>query len=63
MFDTNIKPMKILLLYPKYPDTFWSFKYALKFIFKKAANPPLGFNNNCFYAARKMGEKIDGSEY
>lgn len=34
--------MKILLVYPKYPDTFWSFKYALKFISKKAANPPLG---------------------
>lgn len=34
--------MKILLLYPKYPDTYWSFKYALKFISKKASNVPLG---------------------
>ncbi|MEN8258552.1 MAG: DUF4070 domain-containing protein [Thermodesulfobacteriota bacterium] len=34
--------MKVLLLYPKYPDTFWSFKYVLKFISKKAAFPPLG---------------------
>ncbi len=34
--------MKILLVYPQYPDTFWSFKHALKFIFKKAAFPPLG---------------------
>ena len=34
--------MKILLVYPKYPDTFWSFKYALKFISKKASFPPLG---------------------
>lgn len=34
--------MKILMIYPKYPDTFWSFKHALKFIFKKAAFPPLG---------------------
>jgi radical SAM superfamily enzyme YgiQ (UPF0313 family) len=34
--------MRILLVYPKYPDTFWSFKYALKFIFKKATDPPLG---------------------
>lgn len=34
--------MKILLVNPKYRDTFWSFKYALKFIFKKAASPPLG---------------------
>ena len=34
--------MKILLVYPQYPDTFWSFKHALKFIAKKAAFPPLG---------------------
>jgi radical SAM superfamily enzyme YgiQ (UPF0313 family) len=34
--------MKILLVYPKYPDTFWSFSYALKFIAKKACYPPLG---------------------
>src|SRR4030042_3488512 len=34
--------MKILLIYPQYPDTFWGFKHALKFIFKKAAFPPLG---------------------
>ncbi|MFQ6108498.1 MAG: B12-binding domain-containing radical SAM protein [Candidatus Aminicenantales bacterium] len=34
--------MKILLVYPKYPDTFWSFKHALKFISKKASHPPLG---------------------
>ena len=34
--------MKILLVYPRYPDTFWSFKHALKFISKKAAFPPLG---------------------
>ena len=34
--------MKILLVYPQYPDTFWSFKHALKFISKKAILPPLG---------------------
>ncbi|MEJ2615583.1 MAG: cobalamin-dependent protein, partial [Ignavibacteriaceae bacterium] len=34
--------MNILLVYPEYPDTFWSFKYALKFISKKASFPPLG---------------------
>jgi radical SAM superfamily enzyme YgiQ (UPF0313 family) len=34
--------MNVLLIYPKFPDTFWSFKYALKFIGKKAAYPPLG---------------------
>jgi radical SAM superfamily enzyme YgiQ (UPF0313 family) len=34
--------MKILFVYPKYPDTFWSFKHALKFVSKRAAFPPLG---------------------
>jgi radical SAM superfamily enzyme YgiQ (UPF0313 family) len=34
--------LKILLVYPQYPDTFWSFKHALKIISKKAAYPPLG---------------------
>lgn len=34
--------MKILLIYPKFPDTFWSFRHALSFIGKKAAFPPLG---------------------
>ena len=34
--------MKILLIYPKFPDTFWSFTYALSFVGKKAAFPPLG---------------------
>jgi radical SAM superfamily enzyme YgiQ (UPF0313 family) len=34
--------MKILFVYPNYPETFWSFKYALKFIGKKATHPPLG---------------------
>jgi len=34
--------MNILLVYPEYPDTFWGFKHALKFVSKKAANPPLG---------------------
>ncbi len=34
--------MNILLVYPQYPTTFWSFKYALKFIAKKASLPPLG---------------------
>jgi radical SAM superfamily enzyme YgiQ (UPF0313 family) len=34
--------LKVLLVYPQYPDTFWSFKHALRFISKKAALPPLG---------------------
>ncbi len=34
--------MKALLVYPEFPDTFWSFKHALKFVRKKATLPPLG---------------------
>jgi len=34
--------MKALLVYPECPDTFWGFRYALKFISRKAAQPPLG---------------------
>ncbi|MHB9013243.1 MAG: B12-binding domain-containing radical SAM protein [Ignavibacteriaceae bacterium] len=34
--------MNILLVYPMYPDTFWSFKHALKFVSKEASFPPLG---------------------
>jgi len=34
--------LKILLVYPEFPDTFWSFKHALKFVRKKAGTPPLG---------------------
>jgi len=34
--------MNILLVYPEFPDTFWSFKHALKFIHKRASMPPLG---------------------
>ena len=34
--------MNVVLLYPEFPDTFWSFKHALKFIGKKAFSPPLG---------------------
>jgi radical SAM superfamily enzyme YgiQ (UPF0313 family) len=34
--------MKVLLVYPRYPDTFWSFRHALKFLSKKASFPPLG---------------------
>lgn len=34
--------MKVLLIYPEFPDTFWSFRYALKFVGRKSAFPPLG---------------------
>lgn len=34
--------MKILLVYPEFPDTYWSFRHALTFEGKRAAFPPLG---------------------
>ena len=34
--------MKVLLVYPEFPDTYWSFRHALKFEGKQAAFPPLG---------------------
>src|SRR6266567_958744 len=34
--------MKTLLVYPEFPDTFWSFKHALPFQGKRSAYPPLG---------------------
>lgn len=34
--------MNVLLVYPEFPDTFWSFKHALAFVGKRSALPPLG---------------------
>ena len=34
--------MNILLVSPSTPATFWSFRYVLRFISRKAAFPPLG---------------------
>jgi radical SAM superfamily enzyme YgiQ (UPF0313 family) len=34
--------LRALLVYPKYPDTFWSFKHALRIAAKRAAFPPVG---------------------
>ena len=34
--------MKVLLVYPECPVTFWSFKYALRFVNKRSNLPPLG---------------------
>src|SRR5437879_2425624 len=34
--------MKVLLVYPWFPDTYWSFRHALSFQAKRSAFPPLG---------------------
>jgi hypothetical protein len=34
--------LKILLIYPEVPQTFWSLTHALRFMGKRAYSPPLG---------------------
>jgi radical SAM superfamily enzyme YgiQ (UPF0313 family) len=34
--------MKVLLVYPEFPDTYWSFRHALTFEGTRSAFPPLG---------------------
>lgn len=34
--------MRVLLINPEFPDTYWSFRHALSFEGKKSAYPPLG---------------------
>src|SRR5437588_7006089 len=41
MVERN-KKMKVLLVYPEFPNTYWSFKHALPFAGKRSAYPPLG---------------------
>jgi len=50
--------MRILLLYPEYPDTFWSFKHALKFIRKRAALPPLGLLTLAAMLPKEWSKKL-----
>lgn len=50
--------MKILLVSPRYPDTFWSFKHALTFISKKASLPPLGLLTVATMLPREWDKKL-----
>jgi radical SAM superfamily enzyme YgiQ (UPF0313 family) len=50
--------MKILMVYPQYPDTFWGFKHALKFVSKKAAFPPLGLLTVASMLPEKWEKKL-----
>lgn len=38
----RIEKLKALLVYPEFPNTYWSFKHALPFAGKRSAFPPLG---------------------
>ena len=50
--------MKALLVYPPYPDTFWSFKYALSFISKRAVHPPLGLLTVAAMLPEEWGKRL-----
>ena len=50
--------MNILLLYPEFPDTFWSFKHALKFVSKRASLPPLGLLTVAAMLPRTWGKRL-----
>ena len=50
--------MNVLLVYPKYPDTFWSFKHALEFVSKKAAQPPLGMLTMAAMLPKQWNKKL-----
>jgi len=56
--ECNIGALKILLVYPSYPDTFWSFKHALKFIPEKAFIPPLGLLTVAALLPRSWKQKL-----
>jgi len=50
--------LKILLVYPRYPDTFWSFRYALRIVSKKASLPPLGLLTVASMLPRDWDKKL-----
>ena len=54
--------MKVLLIYPPTPDTFWSFKHVLRFVSKRAAYPPLGLLTVAATAAHRLAAQAGGPE-
>ena len=50
--------MNVLLLYPEFPDTFWSFKHALKFVRRKSILPPLGLLTVAAMLPEKWGKRL-----
>jgi radical SAM superfamily enzyme YgiQ (UPF0313 family) len=54
----NNAQRNVLLLSPEFPDTFWGFKHALKFIRKKATLPPLGLLTVAAILPKGWGKRL-----
>ena len=50
--------MTVLVIYPQFSDTFWSFKYALRFIRKRAFSPPLGLLTVAAMLPQEWGKRL-----
>jgi radical SAM superfamily enzyme YgiQ (UPF0313 family) len=50
--------MNVLLIYPECPETFWSFKHALRFISKRAGSPPLGLLTVAAMLPKEWGKRL-----
>lgn len=50
--------MRILLVYPRHPDTFWSFRHAVRVASKKAVYPPLGLLTISSILPREWEKKL-----
>src|SRR5215471_5114939 len=50
--------MNVLLIYPHWPETYWSFRYALPFQGKRAAYPPLGLITVASMLPREWNKRL-----
>ncbi|MBE3070685.1 MAG: B12-binding domain-containing radical SAM protein [Planctomycetes bacterium] len=50
--------MNVLLIYPECPETFWSFKHALRFASKRAGSPPLGLLTVAAMLPKEWGKRL-----
>ena len=50
--------MNALLIYPQFPETYWSFKHALSFLGKRAAQPPLGLMTVAALVPRAWNKRL-----
>ena len=55
--------MKALLVYPEWPDTYWSFKHALPFEGKRSVFPPLGLLTVASMLAENLGTAPGGHQH